>query len=266
MNGNADNGSFPSRQETASEPRRRMVSEPQAFEPQGKRTFERWLGGKAFGVIAVVLVLAGLGMLGAVIIPQLGERFKAVLVFAFAVALMAAGVLLAYRKLNAFTAALQVCGAGALVIAVLLARCHFFVIGDTTAFALLVVWGSLCWGAFSVTRAFSLSIGAMVFMAPIGFGLMDSLAPHSAWSMAAGLLAIVQFAVATAVVIDERAAATQSAGIASQPERPRDAGSIRAAASPCAWMHATPALPCWWRANWPWHVWPAPPSSPIVAR
>lgn len=232
MNEEMNNGFFTSRQETTFEAQQGMAPEPQAFEPQGKRTFERWLGGKAFGVIAAVLVLAGLGMLGAVIIPQLGEGLKAALVFAFSVVLMVSGVLLSYRKLNAFTVALQVCGAGALVIAVLLARYHFLVIGDTTAFVLLVVWGSLCWGAFSITRAFSLSIAAMVFMLPFGFGLMGSLAPHPAWGMAAGLLTIAQFAVAMAVVIDERARAAQSAGIAMQSGRPNDVGSARAAAKP----------------------------------
>ena len=172
-----------------------------------KRSFESWLGCKALGVIAAVLVLVGLGMLGAVLIPQLNDTLKASLVFAFAASLMSAGTILAYRKLNAFTTALLVCGAGALVIAVLLAHYHFAVIGNTLAFAMLAAWVCLCFGMACVTRSVALPIATMAFMAVRGFEELDTLAPYPAVALAFGTLALVQFAVTVIVVVDERAKA-----------------------------------------------------------
>ena len=168
----------------------------------GRHSFESWLGGKALGVIAAALVLIGLGMLGMVVIPQLSDAAKAALVFAFAAAtLMGAGVFLAHRKLNAFTAALQLCGGGSLVIAVLLARYQFAVIGDSCTYALLLLWTCGCFGAAVVTRSVSLPVAVFAFLFARGFDLIDACAPYQVMGLAAGVFALAQFAVAMLVAL-----------------------------------------------------------------
>ena len=194
----------------------RPIAPPQRIPRSASSTecqsFERWFGGKALGIIAAVLVLAGLGMLGAVIIPQLSDTLKAVLVFAFAALLMGAGVALASRKLNAFTAALQLCGAGALVIAVLLARYQYMVINDTAAFGLLLLWTCGCLGAAVCTRSMSLPAAILAFLMVRGFGFLDACAPYAALGLAAEVLVLAQCAAAMLAVLHEREAARMLRG------------------------------------------------------
>lgn len=98
------------------------------------------MGRNIIGIIAAVLVFLGLIFLGILVIPALTNAIKIVLMYLLSAVLTAGGTLLTVKKKNYFTTALLGCGSGSFFISIMLTHVYFNVIGNITAYALLLVW------------------------------------------------------------------------------------------------------------------------------
>lgn len=113
--------------------------------PKQPTNVENWIGRNVLGIIAAVLVFLGVISLGFLVIPNLNDVIKVVLMFALSISLVIAGSVLTHHKKNVFTSALLGCGCGSLFISILVTHAFFHLINDVVAFSLLLVWlaGSL---------------------------------------------------------------------------------------------------------------------------
>ena len=130
-----------------------------------KASFEGWVGRNAIGVVAAVLVFAGLGYLAAAFIPELTDGAKALVMFACSTAIFLAGVVLSTRRRNGFTSALLGCGAASLYASILATHLYFGFIGDAAALGLVLVWLVGCLAVVRMTRSITLDVVMQVGLA-----------------------------------------------------------------------------------------------------
>ena len=123
-----------------------------------KGSFEEWVGRKAIGVIAAVLVFAGFGYLAAAFVPQLSDVAKVIIMFALSGTLFVSGAFMSMRRRNGFTSALLGCGAASLFISILATHLYFNMVGDAVAFGLMLAWLAGCLAVLRVTRSLMLDI------------------------------------------------------------------------------------------------------------
>ena len=105
---------------------------------------ESWIGRNVLSVVAAVLVLLGLVLLGATVIPQLNDGAKVAVMFALSITLAVTGSALAIRHRNSFTSALMGCGMGALFVSVLATHMYFGLLNEFAAYGLVLAWMVLC--------------------------------------------------------------------------------------------------------------------------
>ena len=163
--------------------------------PEDKRNLEQILGRSAIGVVASVLVFAGLALFGANIIPQLPDTLKVALMFAVSGGLTITGSLLAVFKRNNFTLALMGCGMGSLFISVLAMHVHFGFIGEVPAYGLILAWMVACLALMRKTDSLLIAI-------VLQLGLACSVSLGYGSSLEGGKLAlVVGYQVAASAVV-----------------------------------------------------------------
>lgn len=119
---------------------------------------ENWIGRNAIGVIASVLVFLGLVFLGVTVVPQLSDHMKVAAMFLLSAALTVGGSIVAIRRRNGFTCALMGCGAGSLFISVFVIHLFFGMIGEVTAYGLILAWMVMCLALVRKTESLLLSV------------------------------------------------------------------------------------------------------------
>ena len=130
-----------------------------------KASFEGWIGRNAIGVVAAVLVFAGLGYLAAAFIPELTDGAKAFVMFTCSTAIFLAGVVLSARRRNGFASALLGCGAASLYASILATHLYFGFVGDAAALGLVLVWLVGCLAVVRMTRSITLDVVMQVGLA-----------------------------------------------------------------------------------------------------
>ena len=175
-----------------------------AIEAANSSTFETWLGRNVLGAIAALLVLTGLCLLGATFVPFLPEIVKAALVSAFAILLTVAGALAVRRWANGFSLALLLCGAGALLVSIILAHSTFNVIGASATFWLIAAWAFACLGIAWVTRSATLAIATMVVAVLFGFEFANLYTPMPGLEVLLGCAVIAAFAALMWLLVEQR--------------------------------------------------------------
>jgi len=116
--------------------------QPPAYpvQPPVKKSAENIFGRNILGIVASVLVFLGFVFLGFLVVPNLTDTIKIILMFLLSAALTVGGFMLNRRFSNNFTKALLGTGCGAFFISILLTHLYFHVLGDLAAFGLLLVW------------------------------------------------------------------------------------------------------------------------------
>jgi uncharacterized membrane protein len=103
-------------------------------------SLENLFGRNILGVVAAILVFLGLVFLGFLVVPQLTDIVRIILMFLLSTGLLAGGFLLNRRYANNFTKTLLGCGCGAFFISIMVTHLHFHVFNEIVAFSLLLVW------------------------------------------------------------------------------------------------------------------------------
>ena len=140
---------------------------------QNGTNLEGWLGGKLVGVLAALLVLAGLALLGAAFIPELPDVAKAALITLFALGLTAAGTLLVQRHRNVFTCALLACGMAAFFVAIVAAYAYFGLITHTAALVAAGAWMAVTAALLALTRSWALDLVMLVTTGIAGVSALE---------------------------------------------------------------------------------------------
>ena len=167
-----------------------------ALPPESERNLEELLGRSAIGIVASVLVFAGLALFGANVIPQLPDTLKVALMFAVSGMLAVTGSLLAMLRRNNFTLALMGCGMGSLFISVIATHVYFGLIGEIPAYGLILAWMAACLALMRKTDSLLIAI-------VLQLGLACSVCLGYGSSLEGGKLALVvgyQVAASTVVV------------------------------------------------------------------
>ena len=123
-----------------------------------KGSVESWLGRNLVGVIAAVLVFAGLVLLAVTLAPEFSDGAKAAFMFALSGALSVAGFFAARRSRNGFTLALLGCGASSLFISIMVAHLVFQLMNAVFAYIFLLAWIVGCLAVSHAVRSAFLSI------------------------------------------------------------------------------------------------------------
>lgn len=119
---------------------------------------EAWLGGKALGIAAAVLVFMGLATLGLSFIPSLDSFTKSALMMGISGALAVAGSVLVIQRRSVFTEALVGCGMGSLFISLLVSHLEFSTLDTVPALGLLLLWMAACAVLVVKTRSIALVV------------------------------------------------------------------------------------------------------------
>jgi len=117
-------------------------------EPE-KTPIEKWIGQRLFGLIAAVLIFAGLVYFATLIYDKFSDGAKITLMYIISAGLTFGGMTFVKTKRNYFTLSLAGCGFGGFYITTLMAHAHFGIFADYFAFSLLLIWA---WGVLSMSK------------------------------------------------------------------------------------------------------------------
>jgi hypothetical protein len=111
--------------------------------PVPGRSYENFIGGRLFAVLAAVLIFIGMIFLAVTAFTRFGQAGKVVIMFSASAVVSIAGGILTYRAKNAFTTAVTGCGLGMLLISLMATYFYFGLLPPFALVLLLIVWGAL---------------------------------------------------------------------------------------------------------------------------
>ena len=107
----------------------------------GKKDMEKVVGKSLMGIFASVLIFISLILFSTLVLQQLGDMAKLVMIYAVSLGFVVVGLYkLQKDKGNHFYLAVTGCGAGAVYISLFLTNVYFQMIGDITLYLLLALW------------------------------------------------------------------------------------------------------------------------------
>ena len=113
---------------------------PMVPQPATRGDVEGWVGRNLMGVVASLLILAGVTFLGFLVIPFMSDSAKIASMYVLSLAFSAAGILACRRRINAFSQTLLGCGLGALFISVMVTFFVFHAVSSLAFLGLLAAW------------------------------------------------------------------------------------------------------------------------------
>ncbi len=131
----------------------------------GHASFENLFGTRVLGVLAALLIFAGLIFLGVLVAPMLTDQIRCASLFVLSAGLTAAGLVTSARNRSPFSQALLGCGLGSVFVSLLLTYLYFGYLTDASASVLLLVWLVACVLLSIRQRSVVLSVVAQAGMA-----------------------------------------------------------------------------------------------------
>ncbi|WP_026503777.1 hypothetical protein [Butyrivibrio sp. NC3005] len=103
---------------------------------------EAWLGSNLMGILASFLIIAAFIMFAKALIPHMDEAIKMFIMYMVSIIIFATGFVL-HRKYNnmAVFTGIEVCGAGAVYVSLIVSKTYFHAINDVVLYVLLLAWG-----------------------------------------------------------------------------------------------------------------------------
>lgn len=138
---------------------------PQQERPRTRTSFENLFGTRVLGVLAALLIFAGLIFLGVLVAPMLTNEIRCASLFGLSAALTIAGLATSTRNRSSFSQALLGCGLGSVFVSLLLTYLYFGYLTDTLASTLLLAWLVACVLLSIRQRSIVLSVVAQAGMA-----------------------------------------------------------------------------------------------------
>lgn len=109
-----------------------------------RNSIENVLGTRVLGILAALLVFAGLVFLAILMVPMLSDEVRCAAMFVISGALATAGAFVTERKKTPFSLALLGCGLGSVFVSLIVAYVYFGFLGDVLALALMLAWLGAC--------------------------------------------------------------------------------------------------------------------------
>lgn len=107
---------------------------------QVKKTLEETIGKNIMGVLASILIFAGLTLFATAVNDYISDAVKMLVILVVSVALFVVGLIGKQKKHNPFFMSLAGCGIGAIFISIFLAYGYFHLIGMPFLYASLAIW------------------------------------------------------------------------------------------------------------------------------
>lgn len=111
---------------------------------QEHASLENVLGTRVLGIMAALLVFAGLVFLAILVVPALTDEVRCAAMFVLSGSLAVAGILITERKKTPFSLALLGCGLGSVFVSLLVTYVHFGYLSIAPTAALMLIWLAAC--------------------------------------------------------------------------------------------------------------------------
>lgn len=134
----------PRQQQRAQEQRQQKQQRQTPRQPREHASLENVLGTRVLGILAALLVFAGLVFLAILMVPALSDEVRCAAMFVLSGALALAGELVTERKKTPFSLALLGCGLGSVFVSLIVTYVYFGFLSDLPTMALLLVWLGAC--------------------------------------------------------------------------------------------------------------------------
>jgi hypothetical protein len=108
-----------------------------------EQSYENFIGGRIFAVLAAVLIFIGMIFLAVTAFTRFGDLGKIAIMFGASTVVACAGGILTKRAKNAFTTAVTGCGLGMLLISLMAMYFYFEFLSAFAFIVLVIVWGVL---------------------------------------------------------------------------------------------------------------------------
>lgn len=109
-----------------------------------ERNYERFFGRNFMGIFASILIFISIGLFAVLVLPQLSDIIKIIVMYTASFAILASGIFLEKKnKDNSFYLVLLSLGTGALYISLLMSNVYFKVLGDIPLYLFIIVWAIL---------------------------------------------------------------------------------------------------------------------------
>ena len=188
---------------------------------------EAWFGAKFLGVVAAILVLAGIALFAVTFIPALPDSIKALALLVCSLALATGGTLLAHRQRNVFTLALFTCGVLATFFSIYATGAIFELAPAGICLAAMALWMAVSIGLVMLTRTWPLALALALADGFFGIALLEPLAQSMGTpALAFAIVAAYGIALAIAGVWLNRAGAADNAGATADTLRTRSLACI----------------------------------------
>ena len=161
-----------------------------------KASAESILGKNIMGIAASVLIFISLILFAMLIVPNLTEVFKVVLMYALSIALTTFGLVMWFRKNqeSPFFLSLGACGVGSLYISLLLTHAYFHMIDKIALYILFLFWvGGVLLLSNYKQRVFE-SIGNSGIFVSVVFGVLQCMKDEDSGLM---IVLIIYFLIGT---------------------------------------------------------------------
>lgn len=133
--------------------------------PSSKPTFENVLGTRVLGIMAALLVFAGLVFLAILVVPTLSDEVRCAAMFVLSIALAVGGTVTTMRKKSPFSLALLGCGMGSVFASLLITYVYFGFLTEAPTMALMLAWLALCMLLAKRNQSATLVVVAQIGMA-----------------------------------------------------------------------------------------------------
>ena len=122
-------------------PQANIPNQPNVIPP--KKDIEKTIGKSWMGIFASILIFVSVIMFATVLIPNIGNVAKMIIMYAFSIAITSFGIfkLLKDRE-NKLYLSLTGCGVGLIYISLLVSNIYFKVIGDVPLYVILLIWAA----------------------------------------------------------------------------------------------------------------------------
>jgi hypothetical protein len=106
-----------------------------------EKSYESFIGGRLFAVLAAVLIFIGMILLAATAFTRFGSEGKIAIMFIASGVVTAAGMFLIFRAKNAFSTAVLGCGLGMILISLMATHFYYDYLSPLLLIVFLIIWG-----------------------------------------------------------------------------------------------------------------------------